>query len=924
MRILASALALLSLTACGTTMPNFGSLTADGRTLQITNQLELIEVSNGLKVLFAPDDRTNLVSVDVRYGVGAAQDPRDRAGLAHLIEHLTFAADAGDGASLFDRLAALSLYFNAYTDHDVTHYFARALAGRVDALLELEARRMVLDCDSIPAGVFARARDVVLAEAAQDRTAWTDTRASIDRAVWGADHPYARPIASREVADVGQAEACAFHRAYYAPDRALMVVSGHFDPRALQQRIGRRFGPITRRATGELARLPEPPLTGESSHHGDVEHPTALIYLPAPPWGAEDQAVHDVLLDALAGALAELDDETPWLVSAAADYTGAGRQRATVIQLEVSEARYLDQAVDAALRAGRELFQDDDHDGHADDLDDPDDADVKRAIAAYRGRRQTRTVVSGDRFVGRGIELADYLTYTRTLRFAIGELEATDALTGARLVAYAQAFFRRDNAHVALVTPTDGGHAAALPALDHGERTYDVEPWRSPVDPAEAARPLALSGAAPHLEVQELRLTNGLRVLLHADPASPIVDARLVFPAGTLDEPDDHRGVAQVAARLLEQDTDRQYPRAIVDKLNWAINLGTQLYARAGDEATVFQARGLAVYADWHVWRLAWLIDQGVYTPASVTAFRRDVVEDATREASAWGRAFAARLYGLEHPYARPPADAFALGRLDVATLAAWRRGHFVMKGATLVVSGGFDPVAMRREIGELFGDLPGRAPAARPAIPPPVPAKGPSWIGARLADASQVKLYVSFAAASDAERDRAARTILAAVLSDRLRMVRERLGASYGASAGYDGPGPGELDIVTSLEPDRAIEAARAVLSDLAALRERPDLMAADLVRARRRLVGDALATVTDASATAQRLESIVRRGGDLAAGERQAAALAAITLDDVAAVAREDLDPARMVVSVRGPGEPVKATLAALGATDIAWFDE
>ena len=74
--------------------------------------------------------------------------------------------------------------------------------------------------------------------------------------------------------------------------------------------------------------------------------------------------------------------------------------------------------------------------------------------------------------------------------------------------------------------------------------------------------------------------------------------------------------------------------------------------------------------------------------------------------------------------------------------LGGWRHDHYVPEGATLVVSGGFDPQAMRREIGALFGGWKKRAPGERAPIPSPAPAPGPSWIGTRMEDAGQVTLY--------------------------------------------------------------------------------------------------------------------------------------------------------------------------------------
>ena len=73
-----------------------------------------------------------------------------------------------------------------------------------------------------------------------------------------------------------------------------------------------------------------------------------------------------------------------------------------------------------------------------------------------------------------------------------------------------------------------------------------------------------------------------------------------------------------------------------------------------------------------------------------------------------------------------------------------------------------------------------------------------------------------------------------------------------------------------------------------------------------------------------ARRLDWAVRHGGDLGRLTTVASDLATVTLDQVAAVAQADLDPARMVVSVDGQPAAAKTTLDALGATDVAWFDE
>ena len=49
-------------------------------------------LANGLEVVLEEDHHAPEVAIDVRYHVGSKDDPPGRSGLAHLVEHVTFAA----------------------------------------------------------------------------------------------------------------------------------------------------------------------------------------------------------------------------------------------------------------------------------------------------------------------------------------------------------------------------------------------------------------------------------------------------------------------------------------------------------------------------------------------------------------------------------------------------------------------------------------------------------------------------------------------------------------------------------------------------------------------------------------------------------------------------------------------------------------
>src|SRR5687768_4673665 len=101
---------VLLVTGCPSS-PRFGDLRFGPRHFDLDLPAEVIELKSGMVIALVPDDRTNLVSIDVRYKVGAAEDPDGRAGMAHLVEHLSFQPIKAE-------LAEAALVYNAYTNHD--------------------------------------------------------------------------------------------------------------------------------------------------------------------------------------------------------------------------------------------------------------------------------------------------------------------------------------------------------------------------------------------------------------------------------------------------------------------------------------------------------------------------------------------------------------------------------------------------------------------------------------------------------------------------------------------------------------------------------------------------------------------------------------------------------------------------------------
>ena len=205
-------------------------------------------LANGLRVVSVEDHTSPTVSVQVWYMVGGRDDPAGRSGFAHLFEHLMFKSTKYLKAEQFERLTEdVGGMNNASTREDVTNYFAVVPSNHLERLLWAEAERMqnldVVDED------FKSERAVVQEEYRQRILAspYGLFYESFNPSSYAA-HPYRRGV----IGNIEQLDAAslddvrAFHRAFYRPDNAVLIVTGDFDPKQLDAWVDKYFGPIAR------------------------------------------------------------------------------------------------------------------------------------------------------------------------------------------------------------------------------------------------------------------------------------------------------------------------------------------------------------------------------------------------------------------------------------------------------------------------------------------------------------------------------------------------------------------------------------------------------------------------------------------------------------------------------------------------------
>ena len=891
--------------ACGSSrMPiRYGSLKVAERSLSYGHGVEAAKLPNGVIVALSSDPRANLVAVDVRYLVGAAEDPPGKSGLAHLVEHMMFERRASPGGpTLGDLLTTAALSHNADTTWDATHYHAIALADRLDDLLAIELARMTGGCAGIDEATFERERGVVLQEIAQRGDARLLDAILGD--LFGTDHRYARGVGGRDVASLTLPDVCSFVDAHYAPDRAIVVVSGRVDLFAARRALAEKFGTIERRALG--ARAPSRPLVlrgGSSAHQIDADEAAAVVIFPAAPWGSPE-ALDDMLVDSLVvQRLAALDTEHAWITGVEAGTLGGRRDGARFFALSVDDPARLDDAVTEIVRAAGAR---------------PGD-DASLALGAIAARLQSRLLDQFESVAERGERCADYLQFTDHKMFHRRELGALQEIDLERLRARAR-LLTRDASYVVRVLPVKHQARTARAELRSATRSLDAPVWQAPVDPAEAERPLALPAERRPLAVTELHLPNGLRVLMASNFTQPVFEARLIFPVGDFNAGTQGVDLADAAAELLSHNAGRGYGLHDYAMIDWVLRLGARLSAKV-DEATTFSVRGSSIFADWHLWRLHWLLENGGYPRDEVKQANEAAARQASHRDAArgWRRALREAVYGKDHPYTRAGART-APTALDSGELEAFRGAHYRANGATLLLVGRFDPAAMVRTVNELFGAWSAAPPPPLVPVPAMHPATGPVAIAHADPDADQVRITLVFAATSPRLQVRGARAVVGEMLRSRLDQVRSRLGASYGIQTSYESGEAGDTIAIDGyVDADRAGEVLRTMQTDLEGLRAGDAAFAADFVRARRTTLGRSLADPMVSHAVADRLEASAIHRLPIDAAATLPGLIANTTPAAVRDVIAADLQPQRLVVLLSG--RPA-ATAAAFKAAGISRF--
>lgn len=218
---------------------------------------------NGLRIVVHVDNSTPLAAVNLLYNVGAKDEREDQTGFAHLFEHLMFGGSKHI-PSYDEPLQMAGGDNNAFTSNDITNYYQTVPANNLETAFWLESDRM-LELDFSQSSLDVQ-KNVVIEEFKQRylNQPYGDLPL-LYRPLAYKVHPYRWPTIGMTTSHIEEAtleDVKSFFYSHYAPNNAILTVTGNVVPEEVYNLAQKWFGSIPARNV-PVRNLPVEPVQNE-------------------------------------------------------------------------------------------------------------------------------------------------------------------------------------------------------------------------------------------------------------------------------------------------------------------------------------------------------------------------------------------------------------------------------------------------------------------------------------------------------------------------------------------------------------------------------------------------------------------------------------------------------------------------------------
>ena len=881
-----------------------------------TLDLEHYWLDNGLEVILVRDTSAPTVAVDTWYRVGGANDPASKSGFAHLFEHMMFEGSPhianNEMDQLLERVGGSS---NAYTSSDVTGYYQTVPSHQLPLALWIEADRMGgLD---VTQENLDNQRAIVIEELQlrYDNSPYGQAVRALLTVPFSYT-PYQRHTGG-SIEDVNNAtleDLINFHRTYYVPNNATLVVAGDIDVDTTRSLIEELFEPIPR--GDDPPALPEfVPVDQEEAEFITIEDP--LINLPAllvayeiPPLVSDDYPALDLLSRVLSvgdsSRLAKRLVDTGMALQADAwiiDNRGPGIFAFILIANVGVDLADLEAASYEELQTIIE--------------EGVPQEELDKVIAGIR----SRGILGLETALGlaESVQSANY--YFDDPQAVFSGINRYESVTSEDIQRVAAEYLDDSDRHVFNVVTSE---AEAPPKVEPyaAEEAVEQEPnYRYIIEQSEAPPPLdANEFNLP--TISENVLDNGLEVVVIEQPNMPIISLDIFFAGGSTAAPQDLPGLAGMTGDLITRGTTTRSAQDIAGAIE---QVGGAVGSGGGSDSLSLGVFALIEDSDLAFELLEDMTLNANFAEEEVERERAERISaleaNLAEPGFVAGRTFGRLLYE-GHPY----GNATTFDSLEAITrddIVAFYESRSQPGNAVLIIAGAITTEEGLQFAEQHFADWEGNAePVSYPSMPEH------SERNIVLVDrpgSTQANFIMGNIGMNGASLDyfpaRVMNEVLGGGFSSRLvQNIREEKGYTYSIGSGFTYPADtGRFVVSAAVRNDVIAPALQEVFKEIELIQTEA-LSDEEINDARDGIVGRFVFGLETYQDFVETVASYKTRGVELDRLRKWLGLINDVSKDDVLDIANNYIHPDDFIIVVVGDANEIQEQLETLGEVTLA----
>lgn len=906
--ILSGALSFNSITHAATPASPPAPLSAGASLTQGVKQTVL---ENGLKVLTKEIHTAPVVSVQVWYKVGSRDEKARENGISHQLEHLLFKGTK-DRPVQFGRLfSALGSQFNAFTSYDETAYFGTVQSDKLEALLTLEADRMVNSLVE-PEQLTSEKRVVISELQGYENSPSYRLNKAVMRAAFP-NRQYGLPVGGTK-SDVEQftiEQVKNYYKTYYSPDNATLVITGDFATEPTLKVVKETFGKIPKLETNKESRVKGQELVTSLNKSPIVlKEPgsAALIQAiyPLPDVNHPDVPAIDVMDAILTGGrssrLYQALVETGLASSASASAAELIEPGWYEINVTAAQGQKLEKIAEVLQANLLKLQQ-----------QPVTTAELNRA----KTQLKAAFIMSNQDITSQATQLGYYQTVSGDYKYAQSYLAGIAKVTPDDVKRVAIAYLNPAKQTIGFFEPTLPDGKPGSSNVGSGRTSENFSPGQ-PVDPAELAKylPPSKSSTASNNQTlpEQFTLNNGLRVLLLPDRSVPTVNISGQIDAGSKFDTNQKAGLASLVAGNLMNGTKTKNALALAQSLE---DKGADLSFGANREGVSLEAQGISADLPIIVQTLSDVVQNATFPAEQLELSRQRALVGLKAQLDdprgLGRRVFQQAIYPENHPFHTFPTEESykSISRDDVIS---FYQQHYRPDTTTLALVGDFDPLKVKTLLNQAFGKWTATGQPATVSLNPPILPQKTIQLNSVIPGKAEAVTYIGYNGISRKDPRYYAALVLNQILggdtlSSRLGTeVRDRQGLTYGIySAFAAGINPGPFLIQMQTSPSDAQKAINSTVALLKQLREQ-GISEAELNTAKRSITNSYPVELANPSEVASIILDNETYGLSLKELREFPQRIQAVSMTQVQQVIKDLIHPDNLVIVTAGPGEQAK----------------